>query len=940
MMTKTMRTGWVVFGAVCLLLVLVSWAQESPAKLDRYVLKVALDHEDRTISGTATIDYTNDSATALSNLYFLLMPNYSREPNPHLAPAVLDSSYGSGFDPAWMKIFTVRTIAGATLAFSLERGPDWFQTYSLEDTVLRVELPQPLAPGETITIVIEFETKFPNITGPDEGYHNGIFTWRFGWSPIPVPASELVDGRYIAPRPYYKFLMPTALYELELTLPEEYTVAAGADNQTEEPHPVLKGQKIVRVTSDVPVRSIPLSIGEKLKKYTLEEEIPVIVYYRPGHEANARLLATYASEILSYYQTHFGPYDYKRLVIVESSSDGYFGMAADGFIILGSSFFFEKDLGVAGMLDRLTEYVLAHEMAHQWWGIGVGADLNAENFLSEAFSEYLSITYFEEKYGEFGPNLIQMERSGLLEKFIQSQLGYLNLRRHLSELPYVLAHKNRFDEAIVKPQQDVRYANYSSVRLYNKGYLVLRALRGLVGHETINQILKTAHDRWAHKFITVSEFESLVQEISGKDLTEFFAAWLHRDDDPALYLDYAVTGFESQPLELPKDAPKDADRYLVRVFLERKGPIHMSVTVVAVSELDEEFTYIYESDKPSETWEFRSKHPIKEVRVDPTEVTPDVNRLNNYFPQRTRVITNGDNDLPLDAYLVRLNPLGQTVEVGFLNDFRLVFANGYVGGWLNLGRGTIASAVVALAGTDIFGIASLRWQTFAQPNIGYRGVYWVPQEQFMLTVARLLDAPQGPSGPFVPVVFAGFDYQRSELLKNLYIFGLSLRQGLDFTQLSLQGITRVRLWPNIYIDVAGDVGMGVNTQGSFRFDLSEMSSFKAVKGFPFTDRFRWLGYAELHFPLQREMGYNLFNLALMNEIDQAIYVSAARTAPAFESLFSTEDVKVEAGIEFRLRSTSLGGLLPFTLLLRLSYPLVGAAYHEQNLLISIGVAFQ
>ncbi|MCL6642881.1 MAG: hypothetical protein K6T71_06120, partial [Candidatus Bipolaricaulota bacterium] len=383
-----------------------------------------------------------------------------------------------------------------------------------------------------------------------------------------------------------------------------------------------------------------------------------------------------------------------------------------------------------------------------------------------------------------------------------------------------------------------------------------------------------------------------------------------------------------------------SERYLVRVFLERKGPVHMPVTVVAVSELDEEFTYMYESDKPAETWEFRSQRPIKEVRVDPNEVTPDVNRLNNYYPQRTRVITNGDNDLPLDAYLIRMNPLGQTVEIGFLNDYRVIFANGYVGGWLNLGRGTVASAVIAPTPTDILGLASISWLTFAQPNIGYRGVYWVPQEQFVLTVARLLDAPQGPTGPFVPVVFAAFDYQRSDLLKNLYVLGLSLRQGLDFTQLSLRGITRLRLWPNVYLDVAGDVGLGFNTQGSFRFNLSELSSFQGVKGFPFTDRFRWLSYMEVNFPLQREMGYNLFNLALMHEIDQAIYVLAARTAPSLETWLDTENAKVEAGLEFRLHGTSLDGLLPFTLVLRLGYPVVGVAQQEQRVMISIGVALR
>jgi len=177
-------------------------------------------------------------------------------------------------------------------------------------------------------------------------------------------------------------------------------------------------------------------------------------------------------------------------------------------------------------------------------------------------------------------------------------------------------------------------------------------------------------------------------------------------------------------------------------------------------------------------------------------------------------------------------------------------------------------------------------------------------------------------------------------LKHLYVLGLSLRQGLDFTQLSLQGITRLRVWPNVYLDVAGDVGLGFNTQGMFRFNLSELSSFKDVKGFPFTDRFRWLGYAELNFPLQREMGYNLLNLALMHQIDQAIYVLAARTAPSLETWLDTDNAKVEAGLEFRLRGTSLGGLLPFTLVLRLSYPLVGAAQREQHVLISIGVALR
>ncbi|MDW8111389.1 MAG: M1 family aminopeptidase [Candidatus Bipolaricaulota bacterium] len=916
---------------VSLLLGLVAAIQAH--ELPRYLLKVQLDPHERLLFGTATVDYHNDSSESLSSVYFLLFPNYAREPNPHLDPAVTDGSYWYGFDPAKLEINSVKSAEGADLPFALETGPDMFQTYSLQETLLRVDLPAPLAPGETVRIVIDFDLKFPHVAGPDEGFSQETFTWRFGWYPVPVPASELIQGRYDkSDRPYFKYLLPNYLYELELNLPQEYVVAAGLDFQTEEVLQNQKGQKLVRVRSDIPVRSVPFSISKEYRVYQFKSEIPITVYYRPGNEANARLIATYAQEILADYQEHFGPYTYKRLVIVESVSDGYFGMAADAFIILGNSFFYEKDLGVAGMLDRLTEYVLAHEIAHQWWGIGIGADLNAENFLSEAFSDYLSITYFEKRYGEFGPNLIKIEREGLLERFIKSQLGYLNLRQHLSELPYVLAVKDRFDEAIVKPQQDVQYANYSAVRLYNKGYLVLRALRSLIGQEKLHEVLRAAKERFGHAIISVAEFQRLTEEISQKDLKSFFETWLYQDN-PAPTLDYRVTNVVQEKLEQPTAS---GERYRVRVHLERHGPAGLPATVVAVTDSGQEFTYIYESERPQETWEFLSPQTIKETRVDPQSLLPDINRLNNYYPQRTRIITNGDNDMPLDAYLIRLNPTTQTIEGGFLNDHRWVMANGYFAGTLNLGRGASVTAAVSAMG-DVFGFVNLSWVTFAHPNVGYRGVFWVPQERFSLTVARLADLPEGPQGPLVPVAFLGADYQRSDSWRWLYTIGISLRQGFDFTQLSVAGVKRLRLWPNIYWDVGGTVGGGLNTRGGFLFDLSALSSYRGVKGFPFADRFRWLVYSEVFFPLQRAMRYSVLNLGLLNQIDLGVYLLAGRTAPTLEALWSTAGAKIEVGAEVRLQGRALSGLLPVTLLLRLGYAVTQNS--EGRVTLSVGVSF-
>jgi len=938
------RTLQFVFFIVLVLLVQVVALAEPLDPSGKYTIEATLDIGTHQLDATEWVEYVNDGNTELTHVFFLLYPNFAKERNPYLDPAVVDGGYWDGFEAGGIDIEEVKDSDNKNLKFALEKGPDFVQTYSLKDTILRVELPSPLAAGASVQIKIKFSTHFPHIAGGDEGWHHDVYTWRFAWNPVAIQAKELIKGEYLSPeRAYYKFALPAALYDLKMTIPSEYTAAFGGD-KVEELQPETEGEKkrgkewkTLHVTTQAPVRSVPFAIGKNLKKVVLKGEIvPIEVYYMPGHESAARQLATFANEILEYHSTHWGPFSYQRLALVESNAPGYFGMAADGIVILGNSAFVHKDLTVAGTADRLVDYLLAHEIGHQWWGIGVGADFNAENWLSEAFTEYVSITYFEEKYGEFGPNLIKLDRQGFLEKVVESQLGYLNLREHFSELAYLATVKDRFDEAVIKPAQDVQFANNSTQRIYNKGYLMIRALRSIIGTEKLHEVLKESNKRFVHKLISTNDFQKLAEELageSGRNLEYYFDQMLRKDQPVAPTLDYGVSGFESEKI--------DKEKYRVTVQVHRKGDLQLPAEVVIVTDNDDEVsqTWTPTGTKQEATLVFESPRPVKEARIDPKSWLPDINRLNNNWPSRQKIITTGDNDLPIDAYLIKISPLSQTVEGGYLLDHRWLMGNGFAAGIINFGRGMVGQVALGLVENQLIGQLAFRFSLFQNPNIGLRSTYWEPTDTFAFSVARLLDTSQNPLRG-TPIIFGGLDYRRGESARHLYAFGVSMREGFYccrpdtedleyFTALSFSGATLLKLFANVHLQVYGTMGLSWDAPGMFRFALQELTSFyktgpdgKLQRLF-FPGNFKALGRASVNFPVRRELAYYIMNLAIVDRVDVDIFVTAGQTSNTLEGLQNINNLKAEAGLAVTVSGTAFSGFLPISVTLGVAMPLQG-----------------
>ena len=920
---------------------LIGYAQSAPPDYTHYTLEVTFSPDRHMISGREVVEYVNSTDEPLQAIDFLLLANYDREPNPYLDPSVIDALYPQGFDPAWTRIRAVADSAGQPLPYELLEGPAIWQTYSLQDTLLRVHLAKPLPPGESTTLVIEFATKFPYTLRGDQAHYRGVYTWRFGWNPIalPKPLASIKDEE--------RFVLPAAVYELTLTLPSDYQVAVGADHQ--ETIRETDEEQTVHALSAQPTRSVPLAFSRDYRVYEFPyAEIPIAVYYLPGHEAAARQIATYAIESLQYYQERWGDYPRRRLLIAEtpSAEASFAGATGDDLMLLSRQLFSEKDLGVPGLLDRLLDYILAHEIAHQWWGIGIGVDLNAENFLSESLAQYFSITYFESKYGASGPNVFRIERQGLLERFVETQFGYLNLREHFNELPYMEAVKNRFDEAIVKPQREVKYANYAGERLYNKGYLMLRALRGLLGQEKMDELLKAASERFMYKTITAEGFQALAEEISGRDLAEFFQNAFYQDESGeegrAPYADYGIERVESQR--------QPDGTYRHRVTLTRRGQLRLPVEVIARAQGDEERSQVWAlEDQLYERFvmTFETASPLTEVEIDPKHLVPDVDRLNNayvlkglsLFNRRVKLIVTGENDLPLEAYLIRFNPMQGVLEGGYLLDHRWWLGNGFAALVKNFERGNSARMFIGWSGDGLIGQFVWTQTFFSHPTIGFPGRYWEPTDQLQLMLLRRPDKTGFPSldkladatGRMATAFGLTWIHQEQLTQRSAYWASL-LTDPTAFTRMELGGWQGLRIYPQTNLGLQLSFGWGEGTLGIFQFDLRELISFSDVEGYPFIAPVRLLGQIDVTFPLQRDIEFNLLGFAMAREVSDRFYLRFGRTWESLDELTQGDplaDMKAEIGAEWRVQGTTLGGLLPWRFTFGLVYALTPVQEGQQ-----------
>ena len=206
--------------------------------------------------------------------------------------------------------------------------------------------------------------------------------------------------------------------------------------------------------------------------------------------------------MLAFYTELIGPYPYAKLALVQSSTR--FG----GMENASAIFFSEKS--ITG--TRRNEAVVAHEIAHQWFGDSVTESDWHHLWLSEGFATYFGALFFEEADGD--------ER--FREMLARSRSRYFSANERAPAPIYNPEITDLFD--------------LLNAYNYSKGGLVLHMLRGLMGDEAFFDGIRRFYHMYRDQTVLTRDFQAVMEQRQEEDLGWFFEQWIYRSGHPAVDL--------------------------------------------------------------------------------------------------------------------------------------------------------------------------------------------------------------------------------------------------------------------------------------------------------------------------------------------------------------------------------------------------------------------
>lgn len=214
-----------------------------------------------------------------------------------------------------------------------------------------------------------------------------------------------------------------------------------------------------------------------------------------------------ATPIMDYFVSHVGDYPFKKLANVQSKTR--FG----GMENAGNIFYSEGSVTGTGSAESL----IAHEIAHQWFG-NSASELNWHHiWLSEGFATYFTNLYFEHKYG----------RDVFISKEKEQRQTIIN-----------------FANQSLVPTVNPKIENYMELlnrNSYEKGGWTLHMLRRALGDDVFWKSIRKYYKQYKYSNALSEDLQAVMESVSGKSLDTFFRQWLYQAGHPKLQVSWSTT---------------------------------------------------------------------------------------------------------------------------------------------------------------------------------------------------------------------------------------------------------------------------------------------------------------------------------------------------------------------------------------------------------------
>jgi aminopeptidase N len=435
--------------------------------LNQYQISVTIDPQALTLTASERLTYTNRTTGPLNELYFATFPN---------APA-----------------------NGAKLRVSRATvdGQERSTSFEVNNTALKVPLAQPLAPGKTASVTLDFVTEVPRDSQGGYAvinYSRGVLALA-SWYPILRVYEASGWHKDLAPAWGDQVFSETALYTVNITAPKSWVLVASGS---------VIGQKtnadgtVTQSYRTGPMRDFYIIASEQFQKLSAQVgETTVNSYYLPADKTYGEQTLQFAKDAFSTFSQRFGTYPFVEFDVVESATMAG-GIEYPGLVIITDRYY--KTTAQPGRL----EFVVVHEVAHQWWYSLVGNDQVRHPWVDEALANYSAIVYFETIRG-------QSYASSLLQQVLRA--------------PYEDAVRNGRDAVVDQPVAAFTTQTYGPI-VYDKGALFFDALRQKVGDDVFFKIMQEYFRQYEYKIADGPDFLRIAEQVSGQDLQALYQEWI------------------------------------------------------------------------------------------------------------------------------------------------------------------------------------------------------------------------------------------------------------------------------------------------------------------------------------------------------------------------------------------------------------------------------
>ena len=485
------------------------WQQQT-----NYTIDVSLNDKEHTLDGFEKIEYINNSPDTLKFIWFHLWPNAYKNDKTAFSDQLLENGNTKFY-------FSDKDQKGYInkLDFKINNITAKIEDHPQHIDIVKIILPTPLLSGQRIIITTPFHVQLPyNFS---RGGHDGQNYQATQWYPKPA----VYDKNGWHPMPYLdqgEFYSEFGSFDVSITVPENYVVAATGDLQNAEEKAWLKTrssfewqpikQKVKTTGGQIKTsyQLFPSSTAETKtlhfkqnnihdfawfadKRFIVNMDtckllsgkvIDVITYYTPEHKTMWSKSVAYAKEGVKHYSNLIGEYPYNLVQVIQGPESFGGGMEYPTITIISAG-------GTAQNLDA----TIAHEIGHNWFYGILGSNEREHPWMDEGINSYYENKYSTEKYKK----LSQADRFSFETKAAV-----------------------KTDQPIELSSEKFSAINYGG-SVYYKTSIWVKYLESVVGPEAFNKAMQEYFRQWQFKHPQPEDFKKIMEASSGKNLDSVFS---------------------------------------------------------------------------------------------------------------------------------------------------------------------------------------------------------------------------------------------------------------------------------------------------------------------------------------------------------------------------------------------------------------------------------